>query len=65
MRCEDERAAAAAHFHERVPELAPRARVHAGGRLVKEDDWRVADEGYSRAQLALIPPAAPQQHEAR
>ena len=65
MRCEDQRTAAAANFHERVPELAPRARVHAGGRLVEEDDWRVADKGYRRTQLALIPPAASQHHEAR
>lgn len=39
---------------QQVPELATAVRVHAGSRLVQEDDLGVADEGHANTELAFL-----------
>ena len=52
--CEDYRLPVLLDFIDDAPQLPPRSGIHAGARLVKENDCRVAHEGLRDVQFPLI-----------
>ena len=54
VRCEDHRLSVLLDGADDAPELPPRSGVHAGARLVEEDDCRVAHECLRDVQFPLV-----------
>ena len=58
-RADENRDALLEKLGEQLPELAPRDRIDAGGRLVEQDDARLVDERARQRQLLLHPAGQP------
>lgn len=54
MRSDDDGLAGLPRARHSVPQKPPGHRIHPGGGLIQEDDWRATDKSHAGAQLPFV-----------